>query len=29
VSRSVTDGRADNTMGKSIKILEEMLIRVL
>jgi hypothetical protein len=28
VSRSVSDGRADNTMGKSIKIIEGMLIRV-
>jgi putative transposase len=29
VSRSVSDGRADKTMGKSIKMMEGMLIRVL
>jgi hypothetical protein len=29
VSRSVSDGRADNTMLKSIKNIEKMLIREL
>jgi hypothetical protein len=29
VSRSVSDGRADNTMLKSIKNIEKMLIRVI
>jgi hypothetical protein len=29
VSRSVSDGRADNKMLKSIKNIEKMLIRVL